>query len=127
MSEAYPDFEITVGGKEVLLQYGKWAVALFRRQQEVDYIAVDLDDDGGTLRIFNNPDIARWFAGYEISEKDGRIARTPMFRDNQLFRNLVGYNPAVIERETPNESEIEMWTEINAADMETGLKELLGE
>jgi len=58
-------FECRVAGRDLELRLGNCAIVLFRTQQEVDYLAVELDDDdeGTTLRVFNNPEMVRWMAG----------------------------------------------------------------
>lgn len=128
MAEQLPSFEITVGGREVSLQVGRCAVALFRRQQEVSYIAVDQEDET-TLRIFNNLEFAQWLS-YKIVEENGAISRLPVVAEfngeDKTFREVTGWSPAVVEREEPSEHEIEMWADVNARDMEKGLDELLG-
>lgn len=129
MAEQFPTFEITVAGREISLEIGRCAVALFRAQQEVSYIAVDLDDEQ-TLRIFNNLEFARWLAGYQIVEDNGVIGRPAVLAEfngeDKTFREITGWNPAVVEREHPSEHEIEMWTDVNMRDMEGGLSDLLG-
>lgn len=122
-------FEIKVNGKPVLLELGKCAVALFRTKQEVDYVAIDtVDEDGepALIRLFNNVDFARWVAGYAIEEVEGVLERTPVFNDEDdlTFRETVGWNPSVIEKDEPFDWEEEMWVELNTRDLEKGLNEL---
>lgn len=128
MAEQYPSFEINVGDREISLQIGRCAVALFRKQQEVSYIAVDLDDDS-TLRIFNNLGFAQWLS-YKIEEENGVINRIPVVAEfngeDKTFREVTGWSPAIVEREEPSEHEIQMWLDINARDLSSGLDELLG-
>jgi len=125
-------FEVTVAGRDLSLFIGNCAIALFRTQQEVDYIAVDIEEDGEeqTLRVFNNPELARWMAGYSITYNKHGLLRLPVndleHHTDHSFRELMGWNPAVIEREQPNDKELEMWTEVNTTDLEDGLTELLG-
>lgn len=124
MSEAYKPFEFHIGDKDFALELGMCAVALFRKQQEVAYIAVDLEQEGEevTMRIFNNPEIAHWLAGYELVEKDGNyyrvVKRMPYEGISQTFREVHGWNPAIIEREEPNEREIDMWVDVNTKDLD---------
>jgi hypothetical protein len=120
-------FEIHVGDRDLSLTLGMCAVALFRKKQEVSYIAVDTEDEGesATLRIFNNPDIAFDMAGYTLAEREGELYRPTARRDwgngfAQTFREVHGWNPAVIEREEPNEAEIDMWVDINMQDLDGG-------
>lgn len=122
MEDGRQAFEIKVGDKDLSLTLGMCAVALFRTNQEVSYIAVDLEDDQ-TLRIFNNADVAFDMAGYTLVERDGELYRPTARRDwgngsAQTFREVHGWNPAVIEREEPNEREIEMFVEINSSDLD---------
>lgn len=119
-------FEVKVGDYDLALELGNCACVLFRSQQEVDYLAIDVEDDQ-TLRIFNNVDFVRWLAGYSIAERDGNIYR-PTTRNSDLgnatFREFIAtdggepWGPAVIEREAPNDREVEMWVEINASDLD---------
>lgn len=129
MGEQHPSFEITVGGRDVSLEIGRCAVALFRTQQEVQYLAVDLDDEQ-TLRIFNNSEFAEWVAGYRLEEHNGVLDRPTVYTEyhgqDRTFREITGWSPVTIEKETPSDTEIEMWLDINASDIDEGLTELLG-
>ena len=119
-------FEIKVGDHELSLALGKCAVALFRQQQEVSYVAVDLEDDR-ILRIFNNPDLAFDMGGYRLVESSGELYRPTSRRDwgngyEQTFREAFGWNPSIVERETPSDWEIEAWVELNTQDLDEGVK-----
>lgn len=119
-SGEYPrTFECSVAGRELALVIGNCACVLFRTQQEVDYLAVDIieDNEEQTLRVFNNTSLIRWMAGYRLKRHEGNMMRPLVlnFKDvPSSFRELTGWNPAVIEREMPSESELEMFLDVNA-------------
>lgn len=130
-------FEIKVGEHELILTLGNCACVLFRRSQEIDYLAVDVEDDQ-TIRVFNNPEIVRWIAGYQLKEKDGNWYRTLTRREVEpgvkvSFREFISqggaeaWSPAIVEREEPSDREIEMFMEVNSEDFDSGLQELLGD
>lgn len=118
MSEAFQPFEIKVGERTLQLELGKCAVCLFRKKQEVDYIALqDPEDEEEQIRIFNNQEFARWVGGYTLQLVDGEIERPTMWmefddEEHHTFREINGWNPVVIEREEPSEKEIEMWLDV---------------
>jgi hypothetical protein len=132
-------FEVRVGGIELMLNLHNCCAVLFRNCVEVDYLAIDSEEnENQTIRIFNNPEFVRWMAGYEITNKAGEIQRTPVSREVEpgvrvTFREFVSadggepWSPPIVEREEPNEREMEMFLDLNAGDMESELKELLGE
>jgi hypothetical protein len=118
MSEIPKPFEVTIGGRDLSLEAGKCACVLFRRQQEVDYLAVDIsteEEPDVTLRVFNNVPFVRWLAGIAL-EADG----TPYMvtADEKLFRDEYGWNPAVIIKEQPNEDELEYFLDVNTRDLD---------
>lgn len=122
-------FEVTIGSYDLSLRLGNCACVLFRRQQEVDYLAIDLEDDEEqTLRVFNNPDMVRWMAGFRIIEKEGNVFRQAVLNHenspNESFRERTGWNPFIIEKEEPNEGELEMFLDVNAADLDKEWREL---
>lgn len=115
-------FEITVGNRELSLTLGMCAVALFRANQEVSYIAIELEDDQ-MLRIFNNADVAFDMAGYTLVERDGELYRPTARRDwgngfAQTFREAHSWNPITVEKEEPSEFEMQMWLDINTSDLD---------
>jgi hypothetical protein len=125
-------FEIRVGGREVELRLGHCAVVLFRREadQELDYVAVDMTEDGEeqtTLRIFDNVQFARWLGGYAIGrDEDGELVRTTMYLcdesdpndEPKTYRSLMDWNPPVIEKEKPTDQEKELWLDVQARNLE---------
>lgn len=122
-SEDFPKtFECRVGGYDLSLFIGNCAVALFRSQSEVDYIAVDMPDDpDSTLRVFNNAPLARWMAGYELRHTKHGLIRQPVVEiegKEAVFRELTGWNPAVVEKEAPSEHELEMFLDVNAENLD---------
>lgn len=123
-------FEIKVGGRSIELELGKCAVSLFRRKQEVDYLAVqDPDDEENVMRIFNNEDFVRWVAGYQIDVGEDGIERPTVYMENDnfdhpvTFRELTGWSPSVIEKENPLDWEEEMWLDVQMRDLDTGRPE----
>lgn len=113
MSELKP-FEIKVAGYELSLQLGHCVCVLFRTQQEVDYLAVQMEEER-TLRIFNNVELVRWMAGLALHQ-DG----TPyqVAADDRLFYDEYGWNPATIIKIAPSEDELELWLDVNARDID---------
>ena len=108
-------FECSVGGRDLELFLGNCAITLFRSTPEVDYLAVELEDDL-VLRVFNNPEFVRWMAGYRIAKAGDNYDRPQVlnFRDSpDSFRELTGWNPAVVEKEEPSELEMEMFLDVN--------------
>jgi hypothetical protein len=123
------NFEIKVGERSVDLQIGRCAVVLFRQQQEVSYIAIEMEDDN-YMRIFNNRPFAEWLAGYKLIRHEESFARPtarlPYDGIDQTFREVAGWNAVTIEKEQPSDWELDLWTEVNTEDLDKGLGELLG-
>lgn len=112
-------FQFEVGDETYIAELGKCACVLFRNLGEVDYFALDIDDDN-VLRVFNSVDIVRWIAGYRLEQRDGNFYRVPTRagEDRSTFREQHGWNPSVIEKEEPSERELDMWIELNTADLD---------
>lgn len=109
-------FEIKVAGRELSLGVGRCACVLFRTQQEVDYLAVDIsDEEQRTLRVFNNVELVRWMAGLALQE-DG----TPyqVTADDRLFRDEYGWSPAVVIKNRPSEDELDWYVDVNTVDLD---------
>lgn len=121
MSEIQKPFEITVNETTYQLMAGKCAVALFYEKQEVDYLAVDIsqagDEESSTLRIFNNPMLVRWMAGLSISPEGFQNITLEVDGEDKRFRELYGWNPAVVIKNQPSEWEEEMWLDVNTRDL----------
>lgn len=108
-------FECRVAGHELELMLGNCAVTLFRSTPEVDYLAVDLEDDL-ILRVFNNPGFVRWLAGYRIAKAGDNYDRPQVLsfeHSPDSFRELTNWNPPVIEKEEPSDEEMEMFLDVN--------------
>jgi len=107
-------FEIRVAGHELVLELGRCVCVLFRQQQEVDYLAVQLEEER-TLRIFNNVELVRWMAGIALTA-DG----TPyqVTADDELFRDEYGWSPPVIIKGSPNDDEMEWFLDVNTRDID---------
>lgn len=123
-------FEIKVGDRQLYLELGKCAVALFRKTPEVDYLAIqDPEDEGAVIRIFNNQDFVRWTAGYMIEpSEDGLHRRTVyMAGDDDVyktFREINGWNPMVMEQEEPSEEIIDLWLDVQMSSLDKERGEL---
>lgn len=115
-------FEMNVRGEQHSLTLGMCAVVMFRINQAVDYLAVDLTEEGEedktTLRIFNNEDMVRWMAGYAIIHREDGVHRQTIMMNGETFREQHGWNPVVIEKETPSDTEEEMWLDVQARDVD---------
>lgn len=109
-------FEIQVDGKNYLLELGNCAVVLFRYKQEVDYLAISQGED--TLRAFENPEICRWMAGYKLVEEEGYFMRPTTVMDGMTFREEYGWNPSVVEKESPTEKEEEWFLDTVSRDID---------
>lgn len=118
MSELKP-FEFRIGEREMSVKLGEVACVLFRAQQEVDYLAINTTEEGDeestVLRIFNNVNLVRWLAGMSLHE-DGQGLTTD---DGRTFREQHGWNPPVIIKNQPNESEMEWFLDVNARNLES--------
>lgn len=113
-------FECSIAGRELELFLGNCAVAMFRSMPEVDYLAVDIEDDL-VLRIFNNPEFVHWMAGYRIARAGDNYDRPQVlnFKDSpDSFRELTGWNPPVIEKEEPTDNEMEWFLDVNAGNID---------
>lgn len=122
MSEQLKPFEIQVGGQSVALSLGNCAVVLFRRQQEVDYICVNIEveEDGkaedAVLRIFRNEDVARYMAGMSIREVlPGRFMYDCVEFNHDTFHEEYGWSPPVIIKNAPNEDEQQWFADVEVA------------
>jgi len=115
-------FECRVAGHDLTLRLGNCAVVLFRTNQEVDYLAIDLEnEDEQTLRVFNNPSFVRWMAGYRLTKTGDNYDRPQVLNfegSPDSFRELTGWNPPVIEKEEPNEAEMEMFLDVNTGNLD---------
>lgn len=110
-------FEIKTMGHLVELKLGHCVCNLFRLTPDVDYLAVDIEDDerfdGDTLRIFNNEDLVRWMAGIAFKETHrGNFMPGLVEMNDTPFRETYHWNPAVIIRDEPSEVEQLWWTEL---------------
>jgi len=112
-------FTIETNGHRLNLRAGVVMSVLFRKNCEVDYFAVDLDDypdvGEGVLRVFNNEDLARWMAGVAFEETHrGRLKPFVPEINGKAFREEYGWNAGVIIREEPSETEKQWYTEVLA-------------
>lgn len=108
-------FEIKVAERDIELILGNCVVVLFRQQQELDYLAIELEEEESTLRIFNNAPFARWMGGLAIRQDiDGSYVYDSVTMNGESFHELTGWNPPVIIKQSPTEQEMEMWLDINA-------------
>lgn len=116
MTERRP-FEIRVAGRELCLELGKCACVLFRESQDVDYLAIDISEEGEdrTLRVFNNVEMVRWLAGLAL-QPDGTPYQVTMNGD--LFRDEYGWNPATVIKQHPTEDELEWYLDVNTRDID---------
>ena len=123
-------FEITVADRPYTLEVGKCAVAPFREKQEVDYFAIFIEEEGEEptiFRVFNNQEFARWIGGYAIElDEDGDLARPTMYMEDDngmecTFREVVGWNAPVVEKDEPSPWEEDMWVEVNMRDLDEGV------
>jgi len=112
-------FLIETNGHQLALTPGVVMSVLFRKNCEVDYLAVDLDtfpqinDGEGVLRIFNNEDLARWTAGIAFDPTaTGRLRTYVPEIKGKAFREEYGWNSGVIIRENPTETEKQWFTEV---------------
>lgn len=126
-------FECRVAGRDLELEYGNCVAVLFRNYVEVDYLAVHttenaLDEETQMIspedviiRIFNNPSLVRWMAGYRLAWAGDNLDRPQVlnFQDTpDSFRELTGWNPPVIEKEEPTDEEMEWFLDVNAGNID---------
>lgn len=126
-------FECTVGGRDLSLTPENCIAVLFRECVEVDYLAVqttelELDEETQevspeevVLRVFNNPKMVRWMAGYRIARAGDNWDRPQVlsFEDSpDSFKEMTGWNPGVIEKTRPSEAELEMFMDVNLGQLD---------
>lgn len=112
-------FEISVAGYDLSLTLGKCACVLFRTTPDVDYLKVDISEESGiednALTVFNNQDLVRWLAGF-CFQVDGMPLKTML--NGESFADSHGWNPAVVVKWEPTESETEGWLAVTTGDLE---------
>jgi hypothetical protein len=117
-------FEFTVEDTTYELAVGKCAVALFYRNPEVDYIAINMTgEDEDTVRVFNT-DLARWAAGFApVYDPEDEAWYYPMTyweldgRD-QSFRGAMGWNPTTVLKDEPFDWELDRYINANMKDID---------
>lgn len=130
MSEFVPKpFEIEVNGETYYMELGRCAIALMRKKQQVDYIALEVPspeaEEEDIVRLFNCVEYVRWFAGYAICyDENGILERRTTFMEDtetgelKTFREVTGWNPTVVEKEEPFDWEEDRWLKVNTRDVE---------
>ena len=129
MSELEPHiktFDVNVGGHELSLAPWNCAAYIFRSCVEVNYLWVGREESGH-LKVFNNPKLVQYMAGYEIQHTPNGMIRRSVDSFGELndpFRDLSGWNPTVVEKDKPTEAEMNDYIEVNAGTIDTEWREL---
>ena len=125
-------FEFEVDGTTYELAVGKCAVALFYKNPEVDYVAINhTDEEDKTVRIFNT-DLAGWAAGFVPvwDEEDGiwYYPTTHWEQDgkDKTFRELMGWNPTTVIKNEPFPWEMERYVYLQTAGIDNEITNFLG-
>jgi hypothetical protein len=130
-------FEFKVADETYELAMGKCAVALFYKNPEVDYIAINHTDDADdTVRIFN-PHLARWAAGFAPlwDEEDGCFyypttywndKKEPAI-DGKTFREAHGWNPTTVIKNEPFDWEMDRYVYLQTTGIDNDINKLLGD
>jgi hypothetical protein len=129
MSEQYKPFEIRLPSQTYVLRVGNCAVNLFRQQAELDFISHYTKDGEETIRtrIFNNQPLAHWLVGCEVRLDEGNIYRVNKRIQGVSFREQYGWNPMLVEREQPNEEELDAWFGVQEQLIDQEWEEFSGE
>jgi len=104
--------EFQIDGMPVVARIGQTAVALFRRRQELDYVAIQ---DGDQNHIVFNEDFAHWIAGLKFDEYQAEI---PKNSKRESFADLYGWSPRVVIDDYPNEYEVDLWIQHKTRDLD---------
>jgi len=132
-------FECSVGGRDLSLTPENCIAMLFRTCVEVDYLAIqttemvvdehtqEISPEDVILRVFNNPEMVRWMAGYRIAEAGDNYDRPQVLNFSgspDSFKELTGWNPITVEKNEPSESEMEMFLDVNVGNIDQEWKDL---
>lgn len=120
-------FDVKVGGHEFSLAPWNCVAYMFRQCVEVTYLNVTTDEGEQHAKIFNNPKLVQYMAGYRIEHTPNGIVRRSVDTFESLrdpFRDLSGWNPSIVEKEKPSEEEMNDYIEVNAETIDGEWREL---
>lgn len=121
-------FEFKVNETPYVLEIGKCAVALFYKNPEVDYLAINMTgEEEDTIRIFN-PDMAKWAAGFAPywDEEDEEWLYAATSWNDKVFRMEMGWSPSTILKDEPFDWEMDRYVLAQTRDIDTDISEFLG-
>jgi hypothetical protein len=129
----HKSFEFKVEDTTYELEVGKCAVALFYKNAEVDYVAINhTDEPDDTVRIFN-ADLARWAAGFApVWDEEDEAWYYPatyweLEGEDQSFRGAMGWNPTTVLKNEPFEWEMDKYVLLQTAGVDSEITDFLGE
>lgn len=111
--------------RNIALNIGNCAIALFRHRPDLDYLAINEGEEW--TFIFDKHPLIYWMGGVALGKESKRMLHL-MERNNGTFYDRCHFNPDVVVEDYPSQNELDVYVEYEIdrdlhADLRDALKE----